>query len=168
MESRVNIIDYKPIKRNNLCHWCNKNKENKKIKYIDCNFCIQTYCAICIMKLPHIKPNDKGCLYCQKLCGCILNNLNHCYKTRINILVNNIKSKQYNSFSKIVYNKSLEISDKTTIYDLIPFSNVLDENKKRKSFTIEFDTTSLYILDSSSNVCLKPYKKRKFIKHTDI
>jgi hypothetical protein len=118
------------------------------------------------MKLPYIKPNNKGCLYCQKTCSCIKEN-NHsdlCYKARMNILINNLNNKKtkYNSFFNIILDKSLEITDKTTIYD------ITEKNNKRKIFTTTFDTEFLYILDSSSNIYLKPYKKRKFVKHTDI
>lgn len=150
MESRVNIIDYKPLKHNNLCHWCNKNKSQNKINYVNCNLCIQIYCNNCIVNLPYIKPNDRGCLYCQKLCNCINDtyNLDHCYKKRISTLINDLKLKN---------NKNKE-----------DISNITVSSSNKRIFTTAFDTKSSYILDSSYNICLKPYKKRKFIKQTDI
>lgn len=154
MESRVKIINYKPLKRNNLCHWCNKNKLQNKINYVDCNLCSQTYCNICIIKLPYIKPNDRGCLYCQKICNCITDtyNLGHCYKKRISTLIDNLKLKNNNKNEE----------DESTI------SNIDSSPNSKRIFTTAFDTKSSYILDSSSNICLKPYKKRKFIKQTDV
>jgi hypothetical protein len=115
------------------------------------------------LKLSHIKPNDKGCLYCRKICSCISdkNDLNYCYKTRINILINNVKLKNKPKQNKTNQNKPKQNNSSNV-------NKLQNTSDKKRKFTTTFDTESLYILDSSSNVCLKPYKKRKFIKHIDV
>src|SRR5436190_20733530 len=92
---RFNIMDGEKKKKNSLCHWCNKSKPKNLVIYIDCNFCKQTYCDVCIKKFPDIEPNNRGCMSCQKICSCILknNNSNQCYKSRLLILLEKRKLK---------------------------------------------------------------------------
>lgn len=65
---------------NHTCHWCRKSKnriQSTLIIYIPCSLCRKTFCERCINMYPDIKPSDKGCLSCQKLCCC---NLDKCTK----------------------------------------------------------------------------------------
>ena len=169
---RFNIMNGDKKKKNSLCHWCNKskNRDFNKVIYTDCNFCKQTYCDICIKKFPDIEPNNRGCMRCQKICGCILknNNLNQCYKSRINILLEKKKLKPKELNPKEINPKEInpkEINPKEITILNKPASLQLTTSDKRKFFTSDsvFDVNSIYIIDSSSNLYLKPHKKRRLI-----
>lgn len=169
-------MDDKIKKHNNLCHWCRKSKNRiyiNKIKYTDCNFCKQTYCNICIKRLPEITPNNEGCISCKKICSCFPgnnNNLNKCYKTRRNILSKNknLKKDINKSISKPI-TKSIT-NESLNFFNTSSLQLNISDKEKRKFFSSDsvFDIESVYIVDSSHNLYLKPHKKRRLINIINI
>ena len=166
-------------KKNTLCHWCRKSKnrdyKNLKLIYTDCILCKQTYCNICIKRLPNIKPNNEGCMSCKKTCVCFSknnDNMDKCYKVRRRILLNKKKllkiNKHYN-FEKIQPKIKVIISKQNNIQNDTP-SIQLNISDKRKFFTPNsvFNIDSIYVIDSLDNLYLKPYKKRRLINIINI
>lgn len=61
-------------KKNCVCHFCRKSGNRKRVAeviFYSCSLCRKTYCEQCINENPNIKPDEFGCLVCQKLCCCI-------------------------------------------------------------------------------------------------
>lgn len=99
------------MRESNLtCHWCriSKNrKRNKTIKYIPCISCRKIYCEPCTFQYPDILPSIYGCLYCQRLCCCLVKcKQEHkcCYNSRRS-LKNHEEKLQFHEEIKLINNR---------------------------------------------------------------
>lgn len=138
---------------NNLsCHWCHVSKSRYyKINkvYIDCDVCPKSYCEVCCLKYPNIRPNDDGCLYCKNFCCCRIKCNKHkshfcCYNYRRHldsISETKVFRPQFKITPKVRNNKLMPYKVTTFTYNVNPIINkykipdsVLNESADDKSF----------------------------------